>query len=72
MRTALSNLYLEHLLQKRIRPEAVSHQLNAMTEDMYTNGSDTLGSPVHAKGQEVWKVRLIQFEKAHGNHSEAE
>lgn len=43
--------------------QAVSHQLNAMTEDMYTNGSATPGSPVHAKGQEVRKVRLIQFEK---------
>ncbi|KAM9180232.1 55 kDa erythrocyte membrane protein isoform 2-T2 [Dugong dugon] len=61
MRTALSDLYLEHLLQKRSRPEAVSRQLNAVTEDMYTNGSAAPGSP--AKGQEVRKVRLIQFEK---------
>ncbi|XP_023364328.1 55 kDa erythrocyte membrane protein isoform X2 [Otolemur garnettii] len=63
MRTALSDLYLEHLLQKRSRPEAVSHQLNAVTEDMYTNGSAAPGSPAQAKGQEVRKVRLIQFEK---------
>ncbi|KAF6390508.1 membrane palmitoylated protein 1 [Rhinolophus ferrumequinum] len=63
MRTALSDLYLEHLLQKRSRPEAMSHQLNAMTEDMYTNGSAAPGSPTQAKGQEVRKVRLIQFEK---------
>uniref|UniRef100_A0A3Q2KWT1 55 kDa erythrocyte membrane protein n=1 Tax=Equus caballus TaxID=9796 RepID=A0A3Q2KWT1_HORSE len=63
MRTALSDLYLEHLLQKRSRPEAVSHQLNAVTEDMYTNGSTAPGSPAQAKGQEVRKVRLIQFEK---------
>ncbi|KAL2767958.1 55 kDa erythrocyte membrane protein isoform 3 [Daubentonia madagascariensis] len=63
MRTALSDLYLEHLLQKRSRPEAVSHQLNAITEDMYTNGSAAPGSPAQAKGQEVRKVRLIQFEK---------
>ncbi|XP_044767514.1 55 kDa erythrocyte membrane protein isoform X3 [Neomonachus schauinslandi] len=63
MRTALSDLYLEHLLQKRSRPEAVSHQVNAMTEDMYTNGSAAPGSPTQAKGQEVRKVRLIQFEK---------
>ncbi|XP_004414577.1 PREDICTED: 55 kDa erythrocyte membrane protein isoform X3 [Odobenus rosmarus divergens] len=63
MRTALSDLYLEHLLQKRSRPEAVSHQVNAVTEDMYTNGSAAPGSPTQAKGQEVRKVRLIQFEK---------
>ncbi|XP_032254644.1 55 kDa erythrocyte membrane protein isoform X2 [Halichoerus grypus] len=63
MRTALSDLYLEHLLQKRGRPEAVSHQVNAVTEDMYTNGSAAPGSPTQAKGQEVRKVRLIQFEK---------
>ncbi|KAL2767959.1 55 kDa erythrocyte membrane protein isoform 4, partial [Daubentonia madagascariensis] len=42
---------------------AVSHQLNAITEDMYTNGSAAPGSPAQAKGQEVRKVRLIQFEK---------
>ncbi|KAG3273268.1 55 kDa erythrocyte membrane protein isoform X1 [Ictidomys tridecemlineatus] len=63
MRTALSDLYLEHLLQKRSRPETVSNQLNAVTEDMYTNGSASPGSPAQAKGQEVRKVRLIQFEK---------
>ncbi|XP_048191564.1 55 kDa erythrocyte membrane protein isoform X2 [Perognathus longimembris pacificus] len=63
MRTALSDLYLEHLLQKRSRPEAVSNQLNAVTEDMYTNGSTASGSPAQAKGQEVRKVRVIQFEK---------
>ncbi|XP_021563950.1 55 kDa erythrocyte membrane protein isoform X3 [Carlito syrichta] len=63
MRTALSDLYLEHLLQKRNRQEATSHQLNAVTEDMYTNGSAAPGSPAQAKGQEVRKVRLIQFEK---------
>ncbi|XP_062941091.1 LOW QUALITY PROTEIN: 55 kDa erythrocyte membrane protein-like [Cynocephalus volans] len=63
MRTALSDLYLEHLLQKLSRPEAVSHQLNAVTEDMYTNGSAAPGSPAQGKGQEVRKVRVIQFEK---------
>uniref|UniRef100_A0A2K6TH29 55 kDa erythrocyte membrane protein n=1 Tax=Saimiri boliviensis boliviensis TaxID=39432 RepID=A0A2K6TH29_SAIBB len=63
MRTALSDLYLEHLLQKRSRPEAVSHPLNTVTEDMYTNGSPAPGSPAQVKGQEVRKVRLIQFEK---------
>uniref|UniRef100_A0A8C9D4L5 55 kDa erythrocyte membrane protein n=1 Tax=Panthera leo TaxID=9689 RepID=A0A8C9D4L5_PANLE len=63
MRTALSDLYLEHLLQKRSRPEAASHQASAMTEDMYTNGCAAPGSPAQAKGQDVRKVRLIQFEK---------
>ncbi|XP_073885846.1 55 kDa erythrocyte membrane protein isoform X4 [Macaca fascicularis] len=63
MHTALSDLYLEHLLQKRSRPEAVSHPLNTVTEDMYTNGSPAPGSPAQVKGQEVRKVRLIQIEK---------
>ncbi|XP_049980910.1 55 kDa erythrocyte membrane protein isoform X4 [Alexandromys fortis] len=73
MRTALSDLYLEHLLQKRNRPEmkgkkgkeelAALNQLNVATEDMYTNGSTVPGSPAHSKGQEARKVRLIQFEK---------
>ncbi|KAM9042516.1 55 kDa erythrocyte membrane protein isoform 1-T1 [Megaptera novaeangliae] len=63
MRTALSDLYLEHLLQKRSRPETVSPQLSAVTEDMYTNGPATPGSPARAQGQEARKVRLIQFEK---------
>ncbi|XP_068813623.1 55 kDa erythrocyte membrane protein [Struthio camelus] len=63
MRTALSDLYLEHLLQNRAKPEAVTQSLNAMTEDIYTNGSATLGSPSHANGREVRKIRLVQFEK---------
>ncbi|ELW72614.1 55 kDa erythrocyte membrane protein [Tupaia chinensis] len=63
MRRVLSDLYLEHLLQKCSRPETVSHQLNAVTEDMYTNGSAAPGSPAQCKGQELRKVRLIQFEK---------
>ncbi|XP_059943680.1 55 kDa erythrocyte membrane protein isoform X2 [Mesoplodon densirostris] len=63
MRTALSDLYLEHLLQKRSRPETVSPQLSAVTEDMYANGPAAPGSPARAQGQEARKVRLIQFEK---------
>nr|BAE40289.1 unnamed protein product [Mus musculus] len=63
MRTALSDLYLEHLLQKRNRPETSLNQSNVTTEDMYTNGSPAPGSPAHAKGQEARRVRLIQFEK---------
>ncbi|XP_068013655.1 55 kDa erythrocyte membrane protein [Melanerpes formicivorus] len=63
MRTALSDLYLEHLLQNRAKPEAVPQAQNAMTEDIYTNGSATPGSPSHSSGREVRKIRLIQFEK---------
>ncbi|XP_029852535.1 55 kDa erythrocyte membrane protein isoform X2 [Aquila chrysaetos chrysaetos] len=63
MRTALSDLYLEHLLQNRAKPEAITQSLNTMTEDIYTNGSATLGSPCHSNGREVRKIRLIQFEK---------
>ncbi|XP_074771707.1 55 kDa erythrocyte membrane protein isoform X3 [Athene noctua] len=63
MRTALSDLYLEHLLQNRAKPEAITQSPNAMTEDIYTNGSATLGSPSHSNSREVRKIRLIQFEK---------
>ncbi|KAM6057466.1 55 kDa erythrocyte membrane protein isoform 2-T2 [Theristicus caerulescens] len=63
MRTALSDLYLEHLLQNRAKPEAITQSLNTMTEDIYTNGSATLGSPSHSNGREVRKIRLVQFEK---------
>ncbi|XP_031979751.1 55 kDa erythrocyte membrane protein isoform X2 [Corvus moneduloides] len=63
MRTALSDLYLEHLLQNRPKPEAMTQSPNAMTEDIYTNGSATLGSPSHSSSREVRKIRLVQFEK---------
>ncbi|XP_019391863.1 PREDICTED: 55 kDa erythrocyte membrane protein [Crocodylus porosus] len=63
MRTALSDLYLEHLLQHRPKPEAVTPLPNTMTEEIYTNGSATPGSPAHMNGREVRKVRLVQFEK---------
>ncbi|GAB0194969.1 55 kDa erythrocyte membrane protein [Grus japonensis] len=63
MRTALSDLYLEHLLQNRAKPEAITQSPNAMTEDIYTNGSATLGSPSYSNGREVRKIRLVQFEK---------
>ncbi|XP_044283171.1 55 kDa erythrocyte membrane protein isoform X2 [Varanus komodoensis] len=63
MRTALSDLYLEHLLQNRPKAEAAPCSVNAVTEDIYTNGSATLGSPAHANGREVRKMRFIQFEK---------
>ncbi|XP_067404651.1 55 kDa erythrocyte membrane protein isoform X2 [Emydura macquarii macquarii] len=63
MRTALSDLYLEHLLQNRPKPEAVTYSSNALTKDIYTNGSAALGSPVPMNGREVRKIRLVQFEK---------
>ncbi|XP_054852857.1 55 kDa erythrocyte membrane protein [Eublepharis macularius] len=63
MRTALSDLYLEHLLQNKPKAEANPSPLNAITEDIYTNGSAMLGSPAHANGHEVRKMRFIQFEK---------
>uniref|UniRef100_A0A8C3FDY7 55 kDa erythrocyte membrane protein n=1 Tax=Chrysemys picta bellii TaxID=8478 RepID=A0A8C3FDY7_CHRPI len=63
MRTALSDLYLEHLLQSRPKPEAVVYQSTAVTEDIYTNGSAMLGSPAHMDSREVRKIRLVQFEK---------
>ncbi|KAG8144485.1 putative Erythrocyte membrane protein [Naja naja] len=37
--------------------------MNAITEDIYTNGSAKNGSLTHANGQDVRKIRLIQFEK---------
>uniref|UniRef100_A0A452URE4 55 kDa erythrocyte membrane protein n=1 Tax=Ursus maritimus TaxID=29073 RepID=A0A452URE4_URSMA len=58
--TSLSTSFVPHFL---FCYSAVSHQVNAVTEDMYTNGSAAPGSPTQAKGQEVRKVRLIQFEK---------
>ncbi|XP_058052719.1 55 kDa erythrocyte membrane protein isoform X2 [Ahaetulla prasina] len=63
MRTALSDLYLEHLLQSKPRVETMSYPMNAITEDIYTNGSAKNGSLAHANGQEMRKIRLIQFEK---------
>ncbi|XP_067327656.1 55 kDa erythrocyte membrane protein isoform X1 [Anolis sagrei] len=63
MRTVLSDLYLEHLLQNRPKAEAIPCPLNAVTEDIYTNGSAMLGSPVHANDREMRKIRFIQFEK---------
>ncbi|KAM6427219.1 55 kDa erythrocyte membrane protein [Liasis olivaceus] len=63
MRTALSDLYLEHLLQSKPRAETVSCPINAVTEDIYTNGSAKNGSLAHANGHELRKIRFIQFEK---------
>ncbi|XP_051823709.1 55 kDa erythrocyte membrane protein [Antechinus flavipes] len=65
MRTALSDLYLEHLLQNRTKPEVASFPSNAVTEDIYTNGSAAPASPGpgHGSHREPRKVRFIQFEK---------
>ncbi|NXI70044.1 EM55 protein, partial [Anseranas semipalmata] len=43
--------------------QAITQAPNAMTEDIYTNGSATQGSPSHSNGREVRKIRLVQFEK---------
>lgn len=43
--------------------QAMTQSPNAMTEDIYTNGSATLGSPSHSSSREVRKIRLVQFEK---------
>uniref|UniRef100_A0A8C0B0X6 55 kDa erythrocyte membrane protein n=1 Tax=Buteo japonicus TaxID=224669 RepID=A0A8C0B0X6_9AVES len=53
-----------HCLQCLDVDTAITQSLNTMTEDIYTNGSATLGSPSHSNGREVRKIRLIQFEKA--------
>ncbi|XP_061862586.1 55 kDa erythrocyte membrane protein isoform X2 [Colius striatus] len=59
MRTALSDLYLEHLLQNRAKPEAISQCPQAVSEDVYSNGSAAPGS----SGRELRKIRIVQFEK---------
>ncbi|NWR19027.1 EM55 protein, partial [Emberiza fucata] len=43
--------------------QAMTQSPNTLTEDIYTNGSATLGSPSHGGGREVRKIRLVQFEK---------
>ncbi|XP_065266846.1 55 kDa erythrocyte membrane protein isoform X2 [Emys orbicularis] len=58
MRTALSDLYLEHLLQSRPKPEAVMYPSTAVTEDIYTNGSAMLGSPAHMDSREGITLKL--------------
>lgn len=44
-------------------PQAMIQSPQALTEDIYTNGSATLGSPSHSSSREVRKIRLVQFEK---------
>ncbi|NWT62071.1 EM55 protein, partial [Erythrocercus mccallii] len=43
--------------------QAMTQSPHALTEDIYTNGSATLGSPSHSSSREVRKIRLVQFEK---------
>lgn len=43
--------------------QTVTQSPNAITEDIYTNGSVTGGSPSHSNGREMRKIRLVQFEK---------
>ncbi|NXE67078.1 EM55 protein, partial [Calcarius ornatus] len=43
--------------------QAMTQSPHTLTEDIYTNGSATLGSPSHGSGREVRKIRLVQFEK---------
>lgn len=43
--------------------QAVPSSMNAVSEDIYSNGSAMLGSPAHTNGREIRKMRFIQFEK---------
>ncbi|XP_043913613.1 55 kDa erythrocyte membrane protein [Protopterus annectens] len=66
LRTVLSDLYLEQLLQKskpdKLQTNAVRQSVIA--EDIYTNGVPAQGYPDTERNvREVTKVRLIQFEK---------
>ncbi|KAM9325293.1 55 kDa erythrocyte membrane protein [Gastrophryne carolinensis] len=59
MRSALSDLYLETLLQSRPASSQTScSQPGAMTEEFYANGSADSGCPGDRR-----KVRLVQFER---------
>ncbi|KAK1167328.1 55 kDa erythrocyte membrane protein [Acipenser oxyrinchus oxyrinchus] len=65
--TALSDLYLEQLLQNKTKPEKVVMQTQeAAGEEVYTNGSHRLGSTngPSMNGKELTKMRLVQFEKS--------
>ncbi|XP_064205677.1 55 kDa erythrocyte membrane protein [Anguilla rostrata] len=59
-RTALSDLYLEQLLQNKPKSEKVSMQTyEAKGEEVYTNGSTKISN-----GQELAKIREVAFEKS--------
>ncbi|XP_075180195.1 55 kDa erythrocyte membrane protein [Anomaloglossus baeobatrachus] len=58
MRSALSDLYLESLLQSRAASQGFSSPSNVFSEEFYTNGSAAPGCPEEKK-----RVRLVQFER---------
>ncbi|XP_006632677.1 55 kDa erythrocyte membrane protein [Lepisosteus oculatus] len=61
VRTALSDLYLEQLLQNKPKPEkAVMQTEKATGKEVYTNGS---ADSSLMNGKEINKMRLVQFEK---------
>ncbi|XP_028671925.1 55 kDa erythrocyte membrane protein [Erpetoichthys calabaricus] len=67
-RTALSDLYLEQLLQNKAKPEKVVSEVKEyVSEDVYTNGSYKSGDShdtAHSDNKELIKMRLVQFEKS--------
>nr|XP_033801011.1 55 kDa erythrocyte membrane protein isoform X2 [Geotrypetes seraphini] len=64
MRTALSDLYLEQLLQNRTKAETITPSPAFVEEDFYSNGSATSGSPNNMNGRDIRKMRFVQFERA--------
>ncbi|XP_053554884.1 55 kDa erythrocyte membrane protein [Bombina bombina] len=58
VRTALSDLYLETLLQNRSPAQSSAPAPNALTEEFYTNGSAAPGGHEEKK-----RVRLVQFDR---------
>eukprot|EP00079_Xenopus_tropicalis_P034744 XP_017948515.1 PREDICTED: 55 kDa erythrocyte membrane protein isoform X1 [Xenopus tropicalis] len=57
VRTALSDLYLETLLQNRGSAKGYQTSVGSHTEEIYTNGSAASGT------EEKKRVRLVQFER---------
>ncbi|NP_001079689.1 membrane protein, palmitoylated 1 L homeolog [Xenopus laevis] len=57
VRTALSDLYLETLLQNRGSAKGSQTSASSHTEELYTNGSAAPGT------EEKKRVRLVQFER---------
>ncbi|XP_068104197.1 55 kDa erythrocyte membrane protein [Hyperolius riggenbachi] len=58
MRSQLSDLYLETLLQNRTSTQGLTATSNVVAEELYTNGSADPGC-----SEEKKKVRLVQFER---------
>ncbi|XP_069068245.1 55 kDa erythrocyte membrane protein isoform X1 [Pleurodeles waltl] len=63
MRTVLSDLYLEHLLQSKGRPESITYPSTMVSEDFYVNGSATADGPIVMNGRDLRKMRFVQFER---------